>query len=300
MKIIELYQDYAVPFVEEGHKHCRPGWVQVACPFCTGNPGYHLGYNLDEDYFHCWRCGGKFPDQVVSKLLNVSQHDAKSVIRNYGGVAFQRKKEKQVKVNLHPFKYPSNVSPLLSGHRKYLERRHFDPDKLASEWQVESTGPISMLDKVDYGKRIIFPIMWDGKVVSFQTRATSDKIEPKYMACPQAREIIEHQTILYGNPTGWQRRRGVCVEGVTDVWRLGKESFGVFGIDFTPQQVRAMTRRFDIIAVAFDPDPQAILQANKLVAELRFRGVEAFRVDIPTDPGDMSQDDADYLMRNIF
>ena len=42
MDIVQLYQDHNVDFMTEGHPHCRPGWVNTVCPFCTGNPGYHL------------------------------------------------------------------------------------------------------------------------------------------------------------------------------------------------------------------------------------------------------------------
>ena len=57
MKLIQLYQDYNVPFQTEGHKHCRDGWVNTECPFCTGNPGLHLGATLDGKIFTCWRDG---------------------------------------------------------------------------------------------------------------------------------------------------------------------------------------------------------------------------------------------------
>ena len=50
----------------------------------------------------------------------------------------------------------------------------------------------------------------------------------------------------------------------------------------------------------FDNDPQAKLQATKIVAELRFRGVDAFRVDIKGDPGSMKQEDADYLVKQLI
>jgi hypothetical protein len=51
MDITRLLQDYNIDFVSENHKHSRPGWVNVRCPFCTGNEGYHLGFNLNEEYY---------------------------------------------------------------------------------------------------------------------------------------------------------------------------------------------------------------------------------------------------------
>ena len=59
MNIIQLFEDYKIPYFTEGYKYCRPGWVNIDCPFCIGSPGPHLGYNLSGNYFNCWRCGGK-------------------------------------------------------------------------------------------------------------------------------------------------------------------------------------------------------------------------------------------------
>jgi hypothetical protein len=36
------------------------------------------------------------------------------------------------------------------------------------------------------------------------------------------------------------------------------------------------------------------------VAELKFRGVDAFRVDIEGDPGSMKQSEADYLVKQLI
>ena len=69
MDIIRLYRDYGIDHKAEGHKHTRPGWVNTECPFCTGNPGMHLGWNLKEEYFFCWRCGWHAPITTLSELL---------------------------------------------------------------------------------------------------------------------------------------------------------------------------------------------------------------------------------------
>jgi hypothetical protein len=81
---------------------------------------------------------------------------------------------------------------------------------------------------------------------------------------------------------------------------MGTSSFAVSGIKYTNQQIREIFRVFKRVAVMFDNDPQAKLQATKIVAELRFRGVDAFKVDIEGDPGSMKQEDADYLVKQLL
>ena len=298
MRITDLLFDFHVPFSDSGHKHCKPGWINTECPFCTGNPGLHLGYNLQKNYFHCWRCGGKNTEKTLSKLLGIPLPQVKVLIREYGGRTKQ-KPQLNVRIRRKAFRLPTPIDKMENQHRVYLMKRGFVPSRLERDWKLLGTGPIAELDGKDYKHRIIAPIFWEGKMVSFQGRAISDRASLKYKACPKDRELILHQEILYIHPDH-PGGVGICVEGITDVWRFGKIAFGVFGIDFTRPQVRAIAKRFNRVAVVFDDDPQAITQANKLVDELRFRRVDAFRVDIKGDPGAMKQTNADLLIKEVL
>ena len=120
------------------------------------------------------------------------------------------------------------------------------------------------------------------------------------MACPKERERIHHKHILYGKQEEW-KSTGICVEGITDVWRFGIIAFATFGIEYTPVQLRQIAKTFQRVPVVFDgEESQSIKQANKLVADLKFRGVDAFRVDIDGDPGSMSQEEANYLIKQLI
>jgi len=297
MDIEQLYRDYNVPFVTEGHKHTRPGWVNTACPFCTGNPGYHLGYDTIGNKFVCWRCGGKFANQVISKLLSISNSDANILLRQYG-VLISKVPEIKRKIRHKSFKLPTHTE-LLEHHRNYLIGRKFDPDQIIKDYKIMSTGVMAKLDNINYKHRILIPFFWDNKMVSFDSRDVTDKAVNKYMACPEERELIGHKDILYGQQSKW-KDVGICVEGPTDVWRFGANSFAVSGIKYKHSQLRLMAKLFKRIAVVFDDDPQAIIQATKLVADLKFRNVDAFRVGIIGDPGSMSQIEADYLVKQLI
>lgn len=299
MDIEQLLQDFGIHYQTEGHKHCRPGWVNIPCPFCTGNPGLHLGITKDGSTAYCWRCNWKPLPKAIATLLKVNEEQAKEIIRQYGGKPKTRKTT-QLKVGKKPFKLPSETGPLQERHKKYLRRRRFDPDYLEQEWDLMATGPTSKLNGIDYKHRILIPIYWNGEIVSFQTRDITGKSNIKYKACPKEREKVNHQEVFYAHPKNQPGTTAICVEGVTDVWRFGSQSIATFGIEFTRKQLQILAKSLQQMAVVFDDDPQAVVQANRLVSELRFRGVKAWQVTIAGDPGDMSNKKAREFVKQII
>lgn len=307
MNIIQLYEDYGIDYKTEGHKHCREGWVNIPCPFCTGNPGYHLGFPLDGFVFKCYRCGKHGVYEVISKLLSVSTKEAKQIVTQYSG-KIQKPVSKPV-IKSIGFKLPSGLVDLQPPHRRYLTDRGFDPQYLRDNWEIMGTGPLSFLSdgkkQIDYKHRIFIPIFWKGKMVSFQTRSIKKNTEHgdlKYIACPKNREIIHHKDIIYAH-RNWEKIRGetgIVVEGVTDVWKLGENAVATFGIEYKPKQVNILAKAYKRIAVVFDEEPQARRQAKKLVEELTLLGVDAWWVPIDQDPGSMTKEQARKLVNKII
>ena len=296
MDIIRFYRDFGVEHLTEGHKHCRPGWVNAVCPYCTGNPGWHLSWNIQEEYFVCWRCGWHPPLKTFSLLTNVSEYEVKNVLPSYG---INRTIIHRKEVEKKELKFPSGVSELRVSHTKYLIERGFTPSKIIDTWKIQSTSPTSLLDGMSYKHRILIPFYWNGQVVSFDSRDVTDKQQNKYQACPKEREILEHKKILYGNQEYWTDT-GICVEGPTDVWRLGPASFATSGIKYTPAQLKLIANTFKRVAVVYDDESQAQTQAKNLVADLKFRGIDAWNVKIKGDPGGLTDIEAKKLVKSIL
>jgi len=296
MDVLRIYQDYGIAHQTEGHKHCREGWVNTECPFCTGNPGLHLGWNIEDEYFKCWRCGYHPPVKTLSAVLNLPIQDVVTLIQNYGVV---RSYVKKIPKGKKKFILPSGIVELQQRHIDYLKKRNFNPSKLEQIWGIKGTGPLSYLKEFDYRFRIYIPIYWNGELVSYDTRDITDKAFAKYKACPVDREIRERKKILYGNQEAWGST-GICVEGALDVWRLGESACATSGISYTPEQVRELAKAFTKIAVIYDDEPQAIKQGRKLVKDLQFRNVDAYQIKIDGDPGAMSPSKAKKLVKNIL
>ena len=295
----ELFcQDFNISIAHENHKHSREGWMNVECPRCSGNPGYHLGHSLHEGNFVCWRCGFMPQLEAIQRLSNTSWREAKQILRKYGGSAKQKRvrnarvEEKDIDVE-----FPKGTVPLRKPHRKYLEKRNFDSDRIEYIWGIKSTKRMTGF----YGDRIVAPIYYNNRLISYQCRATDDNAEQKYLACPARGERRPHKTVLYGydmSATGTV----VVVEGVTDVWRLGPGAVATFGVKYKAEQVLLLSK-FKRVFILFDEtDSQAIKQGQKLAIDLGLMGVHAEQVWTQTDcdPGELSDDDSKYLMRELL
>lgn len=294
--VLRFLKDHHVDFITEGNKHCRPGWVQVHCPFCNGSQNYHLGINLDQGYGHCWRCRGKSLWTLVKGLTRENNSRIYQIIEHYsnGRPVLERKAEIKVDIRKN-VKLPMGSSEMTERHRKYLIKRNFDPDLLEHEWELLGTGPIG-----EYRHRIIAPIYYHRKLVSFQGRDITNKSELRYKACSIDKEVIHHKHILYG----LDKVRGdelILVEGITDVWRFGTGAVATFGTGFTRQQAQILSR-FRRCHILFDPEPVAQKTAEELAWHLQMLGVDAPLVWLAEgeDPGSLSQKEADYIKKQLL
>lgn len=290
---ISFFQAYGIEYRTEGHKHCRPGWVQIECPFCFGNPGYHLGYELSNGWWNCWRCGYHRTWDVLVEILG-SRRLAKDALRAFQtiGKIAQNKPVRSKKLEL-----PVGLQQLTKRARKYLESRNFNPDLLEEFWKLKSTGNIGQ-----YKFRIYIPIYLNGQVVTWQCRDITGKSNLRYLGQSRSKEILNNKETLYGIDS-CSGNSCVVVEGVTDVWRFGPGAVATFGIKYKPAQVAMMLHNFKRLHIFFDPpDPQAQIQAEKLASTLSKYGKEVilWNANCKLDPGDMSQDDADAFMREAL
>jgi len=297
----QLLRDYNIPHVSGGHKHTSAGWVNINCPFCSGSKNFPLGIRESMDGCNCWRCGGHSLANILSKTLGCTLSEAFKIIDKYRTGKTTIRQIAEPKVSIHPFKYPSPNHALNQFGRKYLKKRKFDPDHLIKEWGISQTGPVSFLDKISYCHRILIPIYWDGKIVSFQARDITGKSELKYLTCPKAREIHHHKNILYGRQEYWKNSNGlIIVEGVTDVWRLGINAVATFGIKFKKTQVLELAKAHDRFFIVFDSEPQAQEQAKKLSTALKTLGKKTHIEKIKGDPGEMEQEEANELVKTML
>jgi len=296
--IIKLYQDFNIHFRTEGKGVAR-GWVGISCPFCSGNPGYHLGYCIDQSNkysgaYTCWRCGGKNTKKVIAKITNSTESEAWKIMQRYSSDSVTKTKEIRKTKKAVKCLLPVGLVPIKGKLYIYLKKRKFEVKELISTWDIRGTGPVG-----PYKHRIIAPIYFKKQLVSFQGRDITGKSDMKYKACPKDLEVRDHKNCLYGYDLARKSSVVVC-EGITDVWRLGPGSVATFGIKFTDEQVRLLSK-FKKVFILFDTDSEAVTQAELLGKLLSAVGVDVEIIYLDNgDPGELLNEEAKQLMKDLI
>lgn len=280
-------QEHSIPYQTEGHHHCRPGWLQLDCPFCSGANNWTLGYSIEDGYWNCWRCGFHTTRQVFAEL-GLPLPTAKFIKRRTG-VPVQRE-------TLPEVVFPAGTEELSARHRGYLSSRGFDPDKLAEEWLLKGVGPIGR-----YKHRILIPVTYQGKVVSYTARDISGKSDYRYLAAPKDCEVRRIKDCLYGLDKAISSTL-IVVEGPADVWRLGRGSVATFGTVWTQEQLKLIVaEHYKKVVVVYDNQTDAQRQAKRLSAAIAAHGIESRAVILKgyKDPGELPDEQVKEFWRSI-
>lgn len=288
---IKFLTDYNVKYSTE-HHHCKPGNINIHCPFCTGKDNFHLGI-FPEGNSYCWRCGKHTLKELV-KQITQAQYINPIIVKYLTDEAHPILKiSPKVEVQNNKIELPYGTIKMGDRHRKYLESRNFIPEQLEQEWDLQGTGIFGL-----YRNRIIAPIYFKNVLVSYQGRDITNISSLRYKACAKRDEIIQHKHTLYAI----DKVKGdslVVVEGITDVWRLGAGAVSTFGIEWTDEQLYLLSQ-FKKIFIWYDNQEQATKQAEKLAYELAIMSevniVEGVK---GKDPAELEQAQADDYMEEL-
>jgi DNA primase len=261
MTFTEVLDQYNIDYQKEG-RYCRPGWIQMACCFCHGGTDpnkLYLGYNLSGNYFHCWRCGFH---GVISTLkeLGVAFKEAREIASS-----LETEDQREYRVHAGKLVLPAGIEDLGPAHIEYLEKRGFNPKKIAKLWGVLGIG---MAPRLSW--RLWIPIHYRGKIVSWTTRGLTDK-EPRYVSASPEEEAIPHKDLLYGSDLAGNTI--IVHEGPLDVWATGPGAVCTFGVQVTDSQI-AKIAEYPRRIIVFDNEAAAQRRARRLVDSLSvFSGV---------------------------
>jgi DNA primase len=277
----------------------RGNWIGMKCLWCQDHSN-HLGINLDTKGFNCWICSakGKAPFSLIMRLDNCSYYRAEKTVQEFSSMRVLLDQR-----TLTTSEVPQSIIEVLNAeraekkllylHRNFLESRNFDPDYIFDKYKLFCCGAGSR-----WCHRLIVPFYQNNRIVTFTARDVTDKAKVSYDHLPNYESIVPVKETLYNIES--IKDTAVVVEGVTDVWRIGDGACAVMGYKYTAHQVYSLSnvRR---IFILFDTEEKAQKLAEEFAFELSTMvpSVEVLQLE-SGDPGDLSEDDANNLRREIF
>lgn len=276
------------------------GFLHIKCPFCSDHKK-HGGINITSNEYICYRCGHHSIPELIYTLTGLIWNEISREYKLNPDISDQiywkmNKKKEHATI----IQYPLGTSNLKEEHKQYLKNRGFDPEYLIRKYKIMATGPIGIIkNKNLFAFRIIIPIYYKHRIVSYQGRDWTGKADKRYMTYPEDLEIVHHKDILYG----LDHIPGdhiIVVEGIFDKWKLGDYAAATFGTGFTDAQVNIIAD-FKKVSIWFDPGKEAQKKAEELCKRLL-----GLRVDVEIisysegDPGSLSIQNAQDIIKEII
>ena len=257
-----LCSERGIRVAQPGERHYREGWVCLPCPFCSGQEGNHLGFNPKSNVFSCFRCGRHGKYVTLSAILGITTKEAGNLAKEYAVDKWatldsesqqnelerkRRKRDEEEEDVEEKFILPG-VPKLLKAHSRYLWKRGFDPHSLLDTWNIRCVGPCGR-----YAYRVIIPITYRGKVVSFTSRDITGLAADRYLT-PSVEDCIRHPKMCVYGLDQSRYKTALIVEGPFGVWRIGLGTCGTCGTGWTPEQAKLIAHRFTKSYIVFDPE----------------------------------------------
>lgn len=290
MKFTEILSQLNIPYKTEGHHHCRPGWVNIDCPFCgKDSHKWHMGYSLEGNYLTCWRCGFHTLIETLIEITGESPTKCKRILKDIETIKIKTKKEKpKGKLIL-----PTSNGRLQPIHKQYLKSRGFNPNKLKKIWGICGIGIAAKLSW-----RIFIPIFYHGKMVSWTTRSIShsNKIT-RYISAGIKEESMPHKSLLYGED--YTTNIIIITEGPFDVWRIGPGAVATLGTGYSNDQILRMTS-YPKRVICFDNEREAQKRAKKLCDDLSVFPGKTYNIQLNAKDAASASDKEIKQLRESF
>lgn len=306
MDYMRLFEDYRVPYTTRVNR----GWVNTHCPFCDDGKGsYNLGFNPVEDYCNCWRCGGHSLYETLGAILHVQPRDIKSILQSYRGVGRGEAPRGRKGGFQGELKLPTDG--FTASERRYLEKRGFDADFLHEKYGIVGGG----FDR-RWHDRIVIPLVYGGRIVSWVGRSILSKRKLKEYDIPRYRNLSVEESVVnpkevFFNLDNCKGREVILTEGIFDVLRLasvrnadGDNVICSLGTQLTQAQIALLAERFDKVYILFDNEPEAQEKARRYGMQLASMGMEVEVVDAYSeygvnDGGDCNQEQVEEIRSEL-
>lgn len=289
MKFKNILSEYNIPIGPIGHYHCREGWVNIDCPYCSpDSQGWYMGYSIEGNFVNCWRCGSHPLINTVMIVTNLSYNEVKKLIGNLETDHFEKQKL------LGKLVLPTGIKKLHSVHKRYLRNRGFNWKEIEYVWKIWG---ITISSRLSW--RIWIPIHYHGKIVSWTTRSISHNPRiTRYISAGENQEALPHKELLYGED--FARHAIIVNEGPINAWKIGPGAVATFGSGYSIKQLERMAK-YPIRAICFDNEIEAQRRARKLVNDLSVFPGDTYNVTLDAkDAAEESKKNIKRLRKEIL
>lgn len=270
------------------------------CPLCVSSTGsktptgaFFMG-SENNMQATCFRCGTHSGVEVISVLLDTPISNAKTLISSYSTEVVSNPT-----VNIaHPTVIDLSFANrgLDSAYSEYLIKRGLNPKKVTEYADLRYTNHIGELYS-----RIVFPIYYKGKIVSYTSRTIIDNPQVRYISCSNNKEVMNHKDICYGCDK-LQSSTVLVVESPVNSIKIGNDiCVATFGIAYSEAQVNFL-KQFKKVIISFDSEVKAQIQAEKLAKAIGlFTDVSVVDLEFSEgkDLGDCSRDELITIRKEL-
>ena len=275
--------------ISDGGKNVSSRYIGIKCMWC-GDKSDHLGVDINTKIFKCWRCSRTGPASlIVMSIEKCSFTRAESIMKEYIDLRLAKGIQKERKTN-YLYSLPKEATKEFpSIHLDYLKGRNFIPEVIIPKYDLYSCYNLG-----DYKFRIIIPVIMEGKIVGFTSRDVTNKMPDRYKtSAPSDKWVYNIDNC---------KSEVIIVEGPTDVWRLGDNTICILGSSFSDFQLMTIKNAGIRMAyILFDAEEEAQRRAWNMGVDLDMIGIDSTILSLDKgDPGEMSQDDANKIKREIL
>ena len=235
---------------------------------------------------------------MLSKALNVPKRDLNEVLKPYRNGITSLPSISSRKALRSSISLPSDG--FTDKERKYLESRNFDANFLHEKYGIVGGG---ITGKWKF--RIIIPIYYNNRLVSWTARSILSKKQlkeydiPRYKNLSIEESVINPKDIFY-NLDNCRKSEVVLTEGCFDVIRFGDDWMCSLGTQLTQNQLRLLYERFNKVYIMFDNEVEAQEKARKFGMQIAGMGLDVEVVDAYSDFGVNDGGDCNYEQVSII
>lgn len=243
---IDFLDRNGIEYVTEGPNVAKNN-INVHCPLCgAGDPSHHLGISLVGPWWGCWRDPshrGRSAARLIQLLLECSWEQAQRLAGESSALpddilsaveALLAPPEESYTEPTHSLKMPDEFLPFSQYrsaryYRQYLARRGYS--EKAIDGMTDDYG-LRYCKEGPFGGRIIFPVFYEGKLVTWTGRSifpsdtlryktlTVDSDRAKVLRLEPAAGNISDFLLWYDEVAKAEYETLVVVEGPFDALRM--------------------------------------------------------------------------------